>query len=314
MADFVIIPDVASDISRPLRERFDIPAFIPGVMYFPDGHSEETDIDWERHDPKTFYESMSDKQTLYKTAYAPTGKIIEVYEQFLKEGTDVLSIVLSSGVSGTYQACEMVAKDLRKKYPERKIIVIDSLRYSTSLTLLIMLAAQKKASGASLEDTAAFVEANKHRIHQIGPMDDLFFLVKTGRISNFKAFFGTLVGVNPMADFNRNGMAEVLAKFKGKKNAFDAVIAYMHKTVINPENQIMFVAHSNRPEQAQILADRIQNEFRPKEIIINPVGMSSGSSIGPGLCAAFYYGTEISEGNVAEKAIMADIIAAQRNK
>lgn len=314
MNDFVIIPDVACDVSRTLRERFDIPAYIPGVIYFPDGHSEETDLDWKHHDPKTFYESMRDKQTLYKTAYAPAGKIIEVYERFLKEGKDVLSIVLSSGVSGTYQACEMVAKDLRKKYPERQIVVIDSLRYSTSLALLILLAAQKKASGASLEDTAAFVEANKHRIHQIGPMDDLFFLVKTGRISNFKAFFGTLVGVNPMADFNRNGMAEVLAKFKGKKNAFDAVIAYMHQTVIDPENQIMFVAHSNRPEQAQILADRIQNEFHPKEIIINPIGMSSGASIGPGLCAAFYYGTEISEGNEREKAIMADIIAAQRNK
>ncbi len=314
MSDFVIIPDASSDVIRPLRERFDIPAFLPGIVYFPDGHSEEADVDWECHDPKTFYESMTDKKTLYKTAYAPTGKIIEIYEQFLKEGKDVLSIVLSSGVSGTFQACELVAKDLRAKYPERKIIVIDSLRYSTSQALLVILAAQQKANGASLEETAAFVEATKHTIHQIGPMDDLFFLVKTGRISNFKAFFGTLVGVNPMADFNRKGMAEVLAKFKGKKNAFDAVIRYMHKTVIDPENQIMFVAHSNRPEQAQILADRIQEEFHPKEIIINHVGMTSGASIGPGLCAAFYQGTEISENNEVEKAIMADIIAAQRNK
>ncbi len=314
MADFVILPDVSSDLTRPLRERFDIPGYIPGIIYFPDGHSEETDIDWEHHDPKTFYESMTDRKTLYKTAYAPAGKIIELYERFLQEGKDILSIVLSSGVSGTYQACEMVAKDLRANYPERKIIVIDSLRYSTSLAMLVMMASQKKAEGATIEETAAFVEANKHHIHQIGPMDDLFFLVKTGRISNFKAFFGTLVGVNPMADFNRKGMAEVLARFKGKKNAFDAVIRYMRATVVNPEEQTMFVAHSNRPEQAQILADMIQKEFAPKEIIINPVGMSSGSSIGPGLCAAFYYGTEISEGNEKEKAIMADIIAAQREK
>ncbi len=314
MADFVIIPDVSCDLIRPLRERFDIPDYIPGVVYFPDGHSESTDIDWEHNDPKTYYESMSDRKSLYKTAYASPGEITAVYEKYLSQGIDVLSIVLSSGVSGTFQACDRVRQELAAKYPERKIIVIDSLRFSTSLSLLLIMASKKKAEGATIEETAAYVEENKHCIHQIGPMDDLFFLVKTGRISNFKAFFGTLVGVNPMADFNRNGMAEVLAKFKGKKNAFDAVIRYMRKTVIDPENQIMFVAHSNRLEAAKVLAEMIENEFHPKEIIINDVGMSSGSSIGPGLTAAFYYGTEISEGCETEKAIMAEIIAAQREK
>ncbi len=314
MADFVIIPDVTCDLKRPLRERFGIPDYIPGLLNFPDGHCEKADIDWERHDPKTYYESMSDRKTLYKSAYASPGEIAEVYEKYLSRGIDVLSIVLSSGVSGTYQACEHVRTELAEKYPERKIILIDSLRFSTALALLLIMASQKKAEGATIEETAAFVEENKHRVHQIGPMDDLFFLVKTGRVSNFKAFFGTLVGVNPMADFNRKGVAEVLAKFKGKKNAFDAVIRYIRETAINPEEQIIFVAHSNRLQAAEALAEMIKNEFHPKEIIINDVGMSSGASIGPGLVAAFYYGTEITEGCEKEKEIMANIIASQREK
>ena len=314
MADFVIIPDVTCDLIRPLRERFDIPDYIPGIVYFPDGHCEKTDLDWENNDPIEYYKSMSDRKTLYKSSYATLGDITEVYEKYLSQGLDVLSIVLSSGISGTYQACDNVRKELTKKYPERKIIVIDSLRFSTALSLLLIMAAQKKAEGATIEETAAFVEANKHHIHQIGPMDDLFFLVKTGRISNFKAFFGTLVGVNPMADFNRKGMAEVLAKFKGKKMAFDAVIRYIRETVINPEEQIMFVAHSNRQQAAEALAEMIREEFHPKEIIINHVGMSSGANIGPGLVAAFYYGTEISENCEKEKEIMTNIIAAQREE
>lgn len=311
MSDFVIIPDSSCDLTKELRERFDIPDYLRGVIYFPDGHSELVDLDWGSIDPKTFYESMTDKKALYKTAYAPVEDIMTVYEKHLKEGKDILVICLSSGLSGTYQTCEMVKRELEPKYPERKIICIDSMRYSTALSLLVIMAAMERQKGASLEETARFVEENKHKIHQMGPMDDLFFLCKTGRISNFKAFFGTLVGINPMADFNRKGMSEVLGKFKGKKKAFDAIIKYMRKTVVNPESQIMFVAHSNRPEAAEILKDMLIKEFNPKEVIINHIGMSCGASIGPGLCAAFYYGTEISEDLKVEKQIMNDILANQ---
>ncbi|MBR6564704.1 MAG: DegV family EDD domain-containing protein, partial [Clostridia bacterium] len=173
-------------------------------------------------------------------------------------------------------------------------------------------AAVKRKEGATLEETAQYIEENKHCLHQMGPMDDLFFLCKTGRISNFKAFFGTLVGINPMADFNREGLSEVLGKFKGKKLAFDAVIKYMRKTIKNPEEQIIFVTHSNRPAAAEALKEMIIKEFNPKEVIISHVGMSCGVSVGPGLCAVFYWGEEISEGNFAEKAIMQEIIESQK--
>ena len=201
-----------------------------------------------------------------------------------------------------------------EKYPERKVICVDSLRYSTALSLLVILASKKAQEGATIEETAEYIESIKHCIHQIGPMDDLFFLCKTGRISNFKAFFGTLMGVNPMADFNRTGLAEVLGKFKGKKNAFDGVIKYMRKTIINPKEQIIFIAHSNREQAANILKDMIQAEFNPKEIIVNHIGMSCGASIGPGLCAAFYFGKEISEGLKKEKEIMTEILQNQQKK
>ena len=143
-------------------------------------------------------------------------------------------------------------------------------------------------------------------------MDDLFFLCKTGRITNFKAFFGTLVGINPMADFNRQGLAQVVGKFKGKKAAFNAVIEYMKETVENPTEQIMFVAHSNRLAAAEVLRDMLIKEFSPKEVIINDVGMSCGVSVGPGLCAAFYWGKEISENMETELAIMQKIVEKQK--
>lgn len=311
MANFAIIPDTSCDLVRPLRERFGIDDYISGLVYFPDGRCEVSDLDWEKYNPKEFYESMKDKKVSYKTACAPTGDIINVFEKNLKAGKDILCITLSAALSGTYQTCEMVKSQLLEKYPERKIICIDSMRYSTALSMLVIMAAMKRDEGLTLEETAEYIEKNKHCLHQIGPMDDLFFLCKTGRISNFKAFFGTLVGINPMADFNRQGLSEVLGKFKGKKAAFDAVIKYMRKTVKNPQDQIMFVAHSNRPAAAELLREMLIKEFSPKEVIINHVGMSCGVSIGPGLCAAFYWGEEISEDMSREKAIMNEIIANQ---
>ncbi len=312
MSDFVIIPDTSSDLTKALRERFDIPDYVSGIVNFPDGHSEPSDLDWEKYNPKEFYASMKDKKTLYTTASPELGNIMSVFEKQLSEGKDILSISLSSALSGSYQSCVTVSKQLMEKYPERKIICVDSMRYSTSLALLIIMAAQKRAEGLSLEETAQFVEDNKHHIHQMGTMDDLFFLTKIGRISNFKAFFGTLVGINPMADFNRDGLSEVIGKAKGKKSAFDAVIDYIKATITNAENQTIFVAHSNREQAANLLAERIKAEIGPKEIIMNDVGMSCGASIGPGLCAAFYYGEEISEGLEKEKTLMAGILEKQK--
>ena len=156
MADFVIIPDSSSDLTKELRYRFDIPDYIKGIVYFPDGHWEFADHDWEKYDPKTFYESMTDKKTIYKTACAPVEDIISVYEKHLKEGKDILAITLSSALSGTYQTCEMVKAQLLEKYPERKIICVDSMRYSTALSLLVIMAAMKRQEGATLEETAEF--------------------------------------------------------------------------------------------------------------------------------------------------------------
>jgi DegV family protein with EDD domain len=207
-----------------------------------------------------------------------------------------------------------VAKELLKKYPERRIVVIDSLRYSTSLALLVISAAIKRQEGASFDEVVEYLEKEKYRIHQMGTMDDLFFLVKTGRVDGFKAFFGSMIGLNILADFNEKGLSEPIAKLKGKKDAFKAIVEYIDKTVENPSEQIMFIAHSNREEAAKLLAESVKERFNPKELIITEVGVSCGASIGPGLCAVFYKGAPASAGLEKEKALMDEITASIKSK
>ena len=302
MSEFVIIPDSSCDLNASLRERFQIPNYLRGIVYCPDGRQMQADMDWNEIEPEEYYESMKGKSdVLYKTAFATQSEMEKVLIPFLEEGKDVLLLALSSGLSGTYQFFTLTAKHLMEKYPERKILCVDSLRYSTAIAILLICANEMKAKGASIEETANYLNKIRHNIHQIGPLDDLYFCVKTGRISNMKAFFGTMVGVHCLAEFNRKGMPEVIGKVKGKQSALRATLAYIKESIRNPEEQIVFVAHSNRKEYAEQLAENIRNEIKPKEVVVNSVGMSCGASIGPGLIAAYFLGDEMTEDLSVEK-------------
>ncbi len=314
MSEFVIIPDTSCDLTKDLREKYNIPDYLHGILYYPDGKEELSSLDWENISAKDYYDSMKGRKALYKTATPLVGEVYEVFEKYLKQGKDILSISLSSGLSSIYENNVKVASDLMEKYPDRKIICIDSMRYSTALALLIMEASKKQAEGCSIEEVADYINETKHTIHQIGSMDDLFFLVKTGRVSNFKALFGQMVGLNIIADFNQHGMSEVIGKIKGQRDAIDAFLEYMKQTAVDIENQTVFVAHTNREAAAKLLRDKIKERFNPKEIILNTVGTACGATIGPGLCAAFYKGRPTSKDMVCEKDIMEKIIESQKNK
>lgn len=314
MQNFVIIPDTSCDLPKELREKYGITDYLHGILYHPDGREEISTLDWDTMTPKEYYDSMKGRKALYTTATPQMGEILEVFEKHLKAGEDVLSISLSSALSSSYSNCVKIAEELKEKYPERKIICIDSIRYSTSLALIVIEACKKRAEGMSIDEVADRINKMKYTVHQIGSMDDLFFLVKTGRVTNFKAFFGQMIGLNVIADFNEKGMSEVIGKIKGQRNAIDAFIEYMEGTAVDIENQTVFIAHSNREAAAKLLAEKIKERFSPKEIIINPVGMACGASIGPGLCAAFYQGKPTSPDMADEKALITKIIESQKTK
>lgn len=311
MNNFAIVTDSSCDINSSLMKKFGIDGVIRGVVYAPDGTQLLADIDWENISPEEFYTSMKGRNILYKTATPSAGEVLNVLEPVLQSGRDILTISLSSAISGTFQIVQTAANELLEKYPERKIVCVDSLRYASAAALLVTLASKKRKSGASIEETAEYLNEIKYSIHQMGPLDDLFFCVKTGRITNFQALFGTLIGVNSLADFSRKGMSLVVGKAKGKKAAFNATVNYITETIKNPEEQIIFIAHSNREESAKLLAEELKKRLNPKDIIINHIGMSCGASIGPGLYAAYYVGNPISEGEVDEKKTMESILKSK---
>jgi DegV family protein with EDD domain len=248
------------------------------------------------------------KDSMYTTGI----KNIEVqeafFEKYLKQGLDILSISLSHSLSNTFDSCRKAAQNLLEKYPERKIICVDSLRYSGGDGLLCSYAGEMKQEGKSLEEVAEWLENNKHRCHQTGTVDDLKFLAKMGRCSNVSAFMGSLINIKPIAEFNRDGMNQIITKVTGYKKLFAAMIEYM-KATIEPNPKRIFVSHTFRKAQWLQLQELIREEFHPEEIIPTTVCMANGSSIGPGMVVAFYMGKEISEGLAEETKILEEIKA-----
>ena len=308
MKHFAIITNDACALPKNLREEYGVDGVFLGNIEYPDGHSEKADLDWERMTPEQYFGGMADKKHIYKTSCANVDEIYNCMEPFAKKGENILCIVLSGALSGAYPFSVKAAERIEENYPDIQAKVIDSKRYSTALGMIVLEACLRRKEGLSFEETVAWVNEHKNNFHQMGIMDDMFFLARTGRVSKAKAFFGNLAGIEPMAEFSASGLSEVVGKAKGKKKGLQAVVDYAKARIDKPEEHVMFVCHSVRPKEAEWLKNALEEAIHPKQIILSGVDQSSGANIGPGLVAAFFYGLPISEDLAEEKALMTKIL------
>lgn len=307
MSNYVIIPDSNADISLELKNKYNIIECGLSDIVLQDGRSLETNGSWGEINEKEFYASLKKNSNVSTAAKGPEY-YEKLYEKYLVQGLDVLSIIITSALSSTYSFASLAAKKLMEKYPERKVLVLDSLKYSASELVLVIEAIKCQNENMTIEQNYAYLEKARYCVHQAGPMDDLKFLASKGRISNSKAFMGTIIGVNPIGEVSRQGKTTVLCKVKGGKKALKVSLEYLKRTIVNPKESTIVIAHSDREKKALLYKQMIEEEVCPKEIIMTVIGPACAPNIGPGLCAAYYIGKEISEDLSVEKAIFDSII------
>ena len=296
MREFKIIVDSSCDLSIELRKRFHIEEeYCQGTINCPDGKSYKADLDYHEFSPKDFLTLVRANGGKMKSSLPSLGGMVDLFTKYAKNDSDLLVITLSSRMSGGYNAAVVASNMVKEKYPEIEIYVIDSLKYSAAIGMLAILASQLREEGKSLKETYDIIQKQKMCLHEFGPMDDLFYLYKSGRIDFGKAFFGNLAGVIPMADFTRDGKNVPLGKLRGTKKISNTVINYMKEIAIDLQNQIIFIAHTDRESRAKTLKELVETSFKPKEVIIVDVGMTCATNIGPGLCSVFFFGKELTE-------------------
>lgn len=305
---YEVVIESACDLNRANREKFGIyHEIIRGVVYIPGKPDEFSDNEFKNHSEEQFFKIVKKHAGKVHTAFAPYEEFVRVVEPILKAGKDALVLTLSTGVSGTFNGLKNWSELLLEDYPDRHIIVVDTLRYSSAAGLLAVYAAKNKDVGMSLEENAAWCNEHRHCIHEAGPMDDLSFLSKNGRLSAGKAFFGGLVGVQPFADFTRDGKSSPLGTIKGDARTNEVSIQYFLRTVKNVEDQVVFVTHSCREERAKQFKEQLLKVCKPKEVVITHVGQSCGPNVGPGLCAYFYMGDPITDSRSKELEIFGEL-------
>ncbi|MBR4940908.1 MAG: DegV family EDD domain-containing protein [Clostridia bacterium] len=309
MKDYVILADVACDLSQEIRSDVGMNDYLQGHVNIDDGRDFKTTLDWSPISREDFYSTLSDKKRKVTSAPPNLDEYYAVFESYVKKGIAILSISLSSKISGTYNFSVTAANRIRENYPDAEIYNLDSLRMSAAFGLLVMHAHILKQEGKTYEEVIEWAESNKCRIHQMGPIDDLIFVARRGRITMGKAIMGSIVGVKPMGDCNTDGYVTVLTKAKGISKAMDLTVKYIRETASDIGSQRIIIAHSDREVYAEKLREMISAELSPAKIYVTDVFAGSGTNVGPGMVGVYYLGNEISEGLEAEKEVIARITA-----
>lgn len=240
---------------------------------------------------KEFYQQMREGRVA-KTAAVNIEEFSEAFEQELKAGNDVLYIGFSSGLSSTSEAGQIAAKQLQQKYPERKIIAIDTLSASAGEGMLVYVAYRKKAEGLSIEENAAFIREKCPAACQWFTVDDLVYLKRGGRVSAAVALAGAVLGIKPVMHVDDEGHLTNMSKARGRKAAVKALAQKYADLLEDPDEKMYFISHSDCIEDAKLLEDMIYQQNGQKAELITDVGPVIGAHSGPGTLALFFFGKE----------------------
>ena len=236
-----------------------------------------------------FYAKMR-AGSLPTTAQVNPSEVKELFEPYLKEGKDILHIAFSSGLSGTYNSCRIAAEDLTEDYPERRIIVVDSLAASLGQGLLVYLAQKMKEEGADLETTAKWTEDHKKNIAHLFTVDDLNHLYRGGRVSKTTAVLGGMLNIKPVLHVDNEGKLIPVGKVRGRKKSILELVSLMDQKIGSYKDtcDTIFISHGDCKEDAEFLSAKIKEKYQIKTEIINHVGATIGAHSGPGTLALFF--------------------------
>ena len=285
MSNFKIVTDSCCDFTDKMYQAYDVACAPLSVLY-----------------KGVLYENFSDDARLkelydgIRAGEMPTTSAVniegwnKVMEPALKAGQDVLAICFSGSLSTTYQSAVIASTELKEAYPDRKIIVIDSLSAALGQGLLVMHACAQRDEGKSIDEVAAWVEENKlHVCHEV-TVDDLFHLKRGGRVSATTALVGTMLNIKPLLFINDEGKLETAAKARGRKAAMDTLAKKLGQKCIDKE--LVTIGHGDCPEDAEALAQILKEKYGVKKVHIGYVGAVIGAHTGPGVLVVFFLGNK----------------------
>lgn len=292
MGDYVLSCCSTADLSK---ERFEKRQIQYVCFHFELGGKEYLDDLGASVPPEELYRRMIAGEDT-KTSQVSVGDYEALFEKNLKDGKDILHVTLSSGISGTYNSACVARDELKERYPDRKIYVVDSLAASSGYGLLMETLADLRDSGMGIDELYRWAEENKLKLHHWFFSTDLTFYVKGGRISKASGFFGGVLNICPLLNMDNNGKLIPRYKIRTKKKVIRAIVDKMEEYAEGGLDYCgkCYISQSDCYEDAREVADLVEARF-PKldgKVEIYSIGTTIGSHTGPGTVALFFWGSE----------------------
>lgn len=283
---YQIITDTCCDFPAQMYDQLGVTVVPLSVLYKGVNYDSYTE-QWL----KDLYEGLRSGQSASTCAINPE-QWASYMEPALKEGKDALVLSFSSGLSTTYQSAVIAADELREKYPDRQIRVVDTLCASLGQGLFVYYACQKRDAGLSLDELTAWCEETKMNLCHWVIADDLMYLKRGGRVSAASAVAGTLLQIKPLIHMDNEGKLIPVGKIRGRKAAIKALCDKVGETGIDGANDTIFICHGDCEEDAKTLEAMLKEKYGTKNVFYYYIGAVIGSHAGPGTMAIFYLGKE----------------------
>lgn len=280
-----IFTDTSANLTAELIKKHNIGLI--SLSYSVNGtESEQTEI--ADFDGKAFYNAMRSGATV-KTSMINTEAFLNSFKNELEKNNDIIYIGMSGGISGTVQAAQNAADELKNEYPHRSIAVIDTFAASLGEGLLALKAAKMNEGGISFKDIVNLITELRHKMCQFFTVDDLKYLKKGGRISATTAVVGTLLNIKPILKGDETGHIISCGRARGKRAAL-LTLAEHYEGLITDKKSDIGIAHADAEEDAAFLLSELKKRgFKGKctTVCYEPV---TGAHVGPGTVALFFIG------------------------
>jgi DegV family protein with EDD domain len=285
MSKFSIVIDTSCDISTEYLEKhgiksIPIPFHLDGVEY-EDGR-------WEKVSDTQFYDALA-KGSIAGTTLANLETFKELFTDYAERGEELLIILLSSGLSGTYENAVAALEEVKETYPDCKIFVLDSRNAAGGVGMVLIQAVNKRAEGATLEETGKWLEKRRHSCLSLFTVDDLMYLHRGGRLSKLQAVAGSIIGIKPLLNVHPDGTLKLKDKARGRRTALEKLAGQMKRS-LNEDTVVktVVISHSNCLEDAETLLEIVKENTEVEEVFIEMMGPVIGAHVGPGCIALFF--------------------------
>lgn len=277
-----IVTDGAADIPAAWLKEYDI-SIVPINIHF----GEKTFIQFEEMDFDAFYKEVSVNKIFPKTSQPSPHQFVEFYKKHFSKDDVILSIHVTSKLSGTYASCVSAAQELKGEYT---VVPFDSAGGSLGIAFMCRTARQMANAGKTVDEIIKRLEELRSHVHVILTLDTLEYARRSGRVGTLSAALASMLNVKPIARL-QDGLVHMLDKVRTRKSAVARVIE-MGREIVGDMPVHVGIVHANDEQSGKALMEEAKKNFNVRDVEFTDLTVSLAINFGPGTVGLILYPAE----------------------